>query len=102
MVEAGARIVRSRIVGPAIIGAGTVVEDSHIGPYTSIGQRLRASTDSEIEYSIVLDGASSHRRARARGSLIGRDADVRSRPTVPARGHRLVVVDDHSRVEVAA
>lgn len=39
VVEVGARILRSRVEGLAITGTGTgtVVEDSHMGPYTSIG-----------------------------------------------------------------
>src|ERR1700683_729766 len=57
VLEPGARVLRSRIVGPAVIGAGTVVERSYIGPFTSVGQDC-AIADSELEYSIVLAGAS--------------------------------------------
>ncbi|GAB2917412.1 hypothetical protein GCM10027075_16710 [Streptomyces heilongjiangensis] len=38
VLEAGARIVRSRIEGPVIIGAGSTVEDCRVGAYTSIGR----------------------------------------------------------------
>ena len=37
VVERGARIVRSHIRGPAIIGAGSEVLDSFIGPFSAIG-----------------------------------------------------------------
>jgi NDP-sugar pyrophosphorylase family protein len=36
VIEAGAKIVNSTVRGPAIIGAGTIVEDSYVGPYSSI------------------------------------------------------------------
>ena len=36
VIEAGARLVRSHVRGPAIIGAGTVLEDVFIGPFTSV------------------------------------------------------------------
>src|SRR5690606_3280400 len=36
VVEAGAVVERSRVVGPAIIGEGARVVDSYVGPFTSI------------------------------------------------------------------
>src|SRR3954454_972322 len=33
----GAKLIRSVVRGPAVIGAGATVEDAYIGPYTSIG-----------------------------------------------------------------
>ena len=35
-IESGARLERSTVRGPAIIGAGAVIRDAYIGPYTSI------------------------------------------------------------------
>lgn len=98
MVEAGARVVGSRIEGPAVIGVGSLVEDSHIGPHTSIGRDcvLRST---RLEYSITLDGATVTEVRGLHGSLIGRSASVG--PAAGAYQHRLVV-GDHTRVEVAA
>ncbi|MFE2558262.1 glucose-1-phosphate thymidylyltransferase [Streptomyces sp. NPDC059352] len=99
VVEEGARVVRSRIVGPAVIAAGTVVTDSYIGPYTSIGKDCVLS-DTHIEQSIVLDGATVSEVRGLHNSLIGRSAAV-----VPAEHdtvHHRLVVGDHTRVEVAA
>jgi glucose-1-phosphate thymidylyltransferase len=38
VIEDGAEVSGSRIVGPAIIGAGTRVTDSYIGPFTSVAE----------------------------------------------------------------
>ncbi|MCX5203231.1 glucose-1-phosphate thymidylyltransferase [Streptomyces sp. NBC_00237] len=99
VVEQGAKVVRSRLVGPAVIASGTVVTDSYIGPYTSIGKDCVLS-DTHIEQSIVLDGATVSEVRGLHSSLIGRSAAV-----VPAEhdtAHHRLVVGDHTRVEVAA
>ncbi|WP_432167111.1 glucose-1-phosphate thymidylyltransferase [Streptomyces sp. bgisy031] len=98
VVEPGARVVRSRVVGPAIIGAGSVVADSWVGPHTSIGRDCRLSA-AGVEYSIMLDGAAVDRVSGVKGSLIGRDATVSS---AVLDDHYRLVVGDHSSVEVAA
>ena len=36
VIEPGAVVERSRIVGPAIIGVGALIADSYVGPFTSI------------------------------------------------------------------
>ncbi|EGX56609.1 putative glucose-1-phosphate thymidylyltransferase [Streptomyces zinciresistens K42] len=97
VVEAGARIVNSRIVGPAVIGSGTVVEDSYVGPFTSIAENCRV-TDSELEFSIVLRDSTIHGAGRIESSLIGRHVEVTPAPSVPS-AHRLVL-GDHSKVQI--
>ncbi len=99
VLEAGARVRGSRIVGPAIIGAGAVIENSYIGPSTSVGQDC-VIADSEIEYSIVLPGASIRGVRRIDASLIGQGVEVTSAPPVP-RAHRFVL-GDHSKVQVSS
>jgi glucose-1-phosphate thymidylyltransferase len=98
VVEKGAEVRGSRVVGPAIIAAGTVVRDSYIGPFTSIDQGCRL-VESEIEYSIVLRGASIEGVRRIECSLIGRDVEVTPAPRVP-KAHRLVL-GDHSKVQIS-
>ncbi|WP_329339290.1 glucose-1-phosphate thymidylyltransferase [Streptomyces sp. NBC_00663] len=98
-IEAGARISGSRIVGPVIIGAGTVVSDAYIGPFTSVSEDCRIE-DSEIEYSIVLRGSSVTGVRRVEASLIGRDVEVTPAPRNPS-AHRLVL-GDHSKVQISS
>ncbi|MFF0259042.1 glucose-1-phosphate thymidylyltransferase [Streptomyces microflavus] len=95
VVEPGARVVRSRIEGPAIIGAGSVVTDSHVGRYTSIGRRCELR-DTQIGDSIVLDGSTVADLRGVTGSLIGRSASVHA-----SRHHRLIIGDD-SNVGIAS
>lgn len=97
VVEEGARIVNSRIVGPAVVGAGTVVQDSYVGPFTSIAENCRI-TDSELEFSIVLRDSSIDGVGRIESSLIGRHVQVTPAPSVPS-AHRLVL-GDHSKVQI--
>jgi glucose-1-phosphate thymidylyltransferase len=97
VVEEGARIVNSRIVGPAVVGTNTVVEDSYVGPFTSIAENCRI-TDSELEFSIVLRDSSIDGVRRIESSLIGRHVQVTPAPSVPS-AHRLVL-GDHSKVQI--
>jgi glucose-1-phosphate thymidylyltransferase len=99
VIEKDARVRGSRIVGPAIIGAGSEVVDSYVGPFTSVGPDCRL-TDSEIEYSIVLAGASIRGVRRIEASLIGRGVEITPAPRVP-KAHRLVL-GDHSRVQISS
>jgi len=98
-IESGAQVAGSRIVGPVIIGARSRVIDSYIGPFTSVAEGC-AIVDSEIEYSIVLRGASVDGVRRIEASLIGHDVQVTPAPRVP-RAHRLVL-GDHSRVQISS
>ncbi|MEU5283437.1 glucose-1-phosphate thymidylyltransferase [Streptomyces sp. CA-278952] len=95
-IEAGARIRESRIVGPVVIGTGTLVQNSYVGPYTSIAENCRI-VDSEIEFSIVLGNSRLSGTRRVQRSLIGRNVTVTPAPRVPACA-RLILGDD-SRVE---
>jgi glucose-1-phosphate thymidylyltransferase len=99
VIEEGAKVSGSRIVGPAIIGAGSTVTGSYIGPYSSISANC-VIDDSEIEYSIVLTGASIRGVRRIEASLIGRDVEVTPAPKTP-KAHRLVL-GDHSTVQISS
>jgi glucose-1-phosphate thymidylyltransferase len=98
-IGSGAQVSGCRIVGPVVIGAGTRVSGSYIGPFTSV-ERDCVIADSEIEYSIVLRGASIKGVRRIEASLIGHDVEVTPAPRVP-KAHRLVL-GDHSKVQISS
>ena len=89
----------SRIVGPVIVGTGSRISGSYAGPFTSVA-RDGIIAESEIEYSIVLAGASIRGVRRIEASLIGRDVEVTPSPRVP-KAHRLVP-GDHSKVQISS
>lgn len=97
VLDEGARLVRSVVRGPVVIGPDTLVEDSFIGPYSSIdcGCEIRSS---EIEHSIVLARSTIADIRRIEDSLLGRDSHV-GRSISQPRAHRLML-GDHSRVEL--
>ncbi|MES4903367.1 MULTISPECIES: glucose-1-phosphate thymidylyltransferase [unclassified Streptomyces] len=97
VVEEGARIVRSRITGPAVVGAGTLIEGSTIGPHTSIGEGC-VLREVRLSDTIILERATVQGVGPLRGSVIGREATV----TAAADGSHRLIVGDHARVEVAA
>jgi len=76
VVEAGARLERSTVRGPAVIGANSTITDSYIGPYTSIGSECEVAS-SEVEHSILLAGASVRDLpSRMEASLLGRGVRI--------------------------
>jgi glucose-1-phosphate thymidylyltransferase len=76
VVEEGVVIQNSIIRGPAIIGPGSEIIDSYIGPFTSIQKKCRI-IQTEIEHSIVLEGREIRDvGSRIDESLIGRDVRI--------------------------
>jgi glucose-1-phosphate thymidylyltransferase len=87
-----ASVQSSVIIGPAIVGAGALVLESYIGPYTSIGADVRIE-GAEVERSIILAGASiMHVGGRLVASVVGRDARIFKDFSLP-RAMRLNVGD---------
>jgi glucose-1-phosphate thymidylyltransferase len=93
----GAEVKGSVVRGPAIIGSGTRVVNSYVGPFTSIDHDCEV-VDSEIEHSIVLAESSISGVARIVDSLIGRSVRVQRSERRP-RASRLML-GDHSRVDL--
>jgi glucose-1-phosphate thymidylyltransferase len=76
VVEAEARVEASVLRGPLIVGAGSIVRSSYIGPFTSVGPQCRIE-DSEIEHSIVLEASQLIGvGARIESSLLGRNVRI--------------------------
>ncbi|WP_019550424.1 glucose-1-phosphate thymidylyltransferase [Thermus scotoductus] len=99
VVEKGARVRKSTVIGPAFIGEGAVVEGAYIGPFTSLGPGAKV-VRSEVEYSILEDHAILEDVAlRLQESILGVGAQVKNRDGLP-RAHRLIL-GDLSQVELA-
>ncbi len=97
VVEAGARVVRSRIRGPVIVGAGTTITDSFIGPFSAIGAGCVIDR-SEIEHSVILDDCRVLGAGRLEDSLLGRHVEVTRTDRRP-RATRLMV-GDHGQIDL--
>ena len=97
VIEAGARLERSVVRGPAIIGADTVLVDTYVGPYSSIGPDCELR-DAEIEHSVVLERSRIIGVRRIHDSLLGREVEVVRTGEHP-RATRLML-GDHSRADL--
>ena len=92
IVEAGAKIVRSVVRGPVIIGKGAVIENAYIGPFTAIGDHV-VVRGSEVEHSIILEGSSvTSVPGRIESSLIGRNVSIYRSESKP-KSYNLMIGD---------
>ena len=93
VIERGARLERTIVRGPAIIGADARLSDCYVGPYTAVGERCTIS-GAEVEHSILLAGCTvSDLDGRMESSLLGRNATVRRDQRQP-RAYRFMVGDN--------
>lgn len=76
MLENAVTIHNSEVRGPVTIGAGTRVERSFIGPYTSIGKGCIIE-NSSVEHCVVLDGVRVEGISRLEDSILGRNTIAR-------------------------
>jgi glucose-1-phosphate thymidylyltransferase len=97
VIEEGAEVKGSHIRGPAIIGAGTRLLNSFVGPFSAIGRDCEI-VSSEIEHSVVLERSRIIDIPRLEDSLIGKEVEVVRSQTRP-RALRLML-GDHCRVDV--
>ena len=95
-VEPEAKIVNSTIRGPCVIGKNVLIENSFIGPYTSIGNGSEI-INSNIEYCVIQENVIVKDIERLEDSLIGKNAKVtRNQRNRTIKLH----VGDFSEVEV--
>jgi hypothetical protein len=93
LVDETATLEWATVRGPAIIGPGAFVADSHIGPYTSIGENAVIES-AEIDGCIVCSNAIVRElRSRLQDSVIGSGAVVTQEPQA-ASALRLTVGED--------
>ena len=94
VVEPGARLERSSVRGPAIIGAGAHLTDCYVGPYTAVGegcvidQRRGRALDParRLPRSAISSG-------RMESSLLGRNVKI-GRDERQPRAYRFMVGDN--------
>lgn len=95
-VEADAKVVRSTIRGPCVIGKNVLIENSFIGPYTSVGDNSKI-LNSNLEYCITLENVIITDVERLEDSLIGKNAKVtKNQKNRTIKLH----IGDYSEVEV--
>jgi glucose-1-phosphate thymidylyltransferase len=93
VIAPGARLERSAVRGPAIIGAGAQLVDCYIGPYTAVGEGCTIE-GAEVEHSILLAGSSVRNLAgRMESSLLGRNVRI-GRDHRQPRAYRFLVGDN--------
>jgi glucose-1-phosphate thymidylyltransferase len=95
-VAVGAKINHSTVRGPCVIGKNTLVQDSFIGPYTSVGDDAQI-INSTVEYCVILEKALIRDVNRLEESLIGKNAKItKSHKTGAIKLH----VGDYSEAEI--
>jgi len=93
VVEEGAEVVRSTLRGPAIVGKGTKIIDSYIGPFTSVYYGVQVE-GSELEHSIVMENCFiKNIPGRIEDSLIGKNVQIARSPARP-KTFRFVLGDN--------
>jgi glucose-1-phosphate thymidylyltransferase len=98
VVEEGAKVIGSQIRGPAILGKESVVENSYIGPFTSVGRRC-VIRNSELEYSILFEDTQIlDADVRIERSLLGREVLIRRGNSRPKT--QKFLLGDQSTVEL--
>jgi glucose-1-phosphate thymidylyltransferase len=97
-IEAGARLERTVVRGPAIIGAGARLTDAYIGPYCAIAENVTIER-SEVEHSIIMaDSTICDLAGRVEASLIGSHVSIRRNHALP-KAYRFML-GENSEVEI--
>lgn len=89
-------IKNSHIRGPVILGSGVIVEDSFIGPFSSIGNNTKI-INSSVEHVVLLENCEVTGITRLEDSIMGRNAKVTKKNSI--RGEISLIVSDDSIVE---
>jgi len=92
----GSEIINSIIVGPVIIGNKVRIDDSYIGPFTSLSDGVEVKK-SEIECSVILEESKLENiKGRMQRCLIGKGVEIYHSKDLP-RIYEFIL-GDHSKV----
>jgi len=98
IIEEGAKILKSSILGPVIIGENTIIENSYIGPFTSIYYDCHIK-NSEIQYSIIMEKSKIiDIETRIEKSILGKSVEIKRGKTRPKS--RSFIVGDQSNIKL--
>ena len=91
-IDKGTKVDENSVIkGPAIIGRNCVIRDGYIGPYTSIGNNCEI-INSEVEDSVVMDGAKLINAGNIVDSIVGRAAIIEKNKSLP-KGKKFIIGD---------
>jgi glucose-1-phosphate thymidylyltransferase len=95
----GSKIINSTIRGPVTIGSNCHIENSFIGPYSSVADQV-ILIDADLEHSVLLQGAKVEGiHQRIVDSVIGQRAQLKVAPQRP-KALRFLIGDD-CQIELA-
>ncbi|MEM2929121.1 MAG: glucose-1-phosphate thymidylyltransferase [Nitrososphaerota archaeon] len=95
-IEEKTKVINSEIRGPCIIGKDCLIQDSFIGPYTSIGNGTKI-INSSIEHSIILENAFIKDIEKIDDSLIGKNSKLIKNKN---RNILRLNIGDYSEIEI--
>ncbi|MEM2741702.1 MAG: glucose-1-phosphate thymidylyltransferase [Nitrososphaeria archaeon] len=95
-IEERTKIINSEIRGPCIIGKDCLIQDSFIGPYTSIGNGTKI-INSSIEHSVILENAFIKDIEKIDDSLIGKNSKLIKNKN---RNILKLNIGDYSEIEI--
>lgn len=88
------QIIDSVVRGPVIIGDNTIVKNSYIGPYTSLGANVQIE-NSEIEASIVMANCEIRNiRGRIDSSLLADNSKLVASDGMLPASHRFILAEN--------
>jgi glucose-1-phosphate thymidylyltransferase len=88
----GSRIINTQVRGPVVIGKDVYIEESFIGPFTSIADRCRV-VHSVVEHCVILEDATIDHIDRLEDSLVGKGSRV-MKSQGRSHAYRLLIGDD--------
>jgi len=94
VIGEGSKIIDSVVRGPVIIGNNTIIKNSYVGPYTSIGDDVVVE-GSEVEASIIMKNCIlKDVTGRVDRSLLADNAQVTSAAARTPATHRFVLAEN--------
>ncbi|MEM2668381.1 MAG: hypothetical protein QXE60_06415, partial [Candidatus Methanomethylicaceae archaeon] len=94
--EEKTKVINSEIRGPCIIGKDCLIQDSFIGPYTSVGNGTKI-INSSIEHSVILENAFIKDIEKIDDSLIGKNSKLIKNKN---RNILRLNIGDYSEIEI--